>query len=91
MEQGLLFAPVVAELSEGVNRITTFVSVRVHGGKLAISSPLLAHTGSPLGAIYADAAGAVAQLRVSGEVHVDADGAVLAALVDLWSRDQDDE
>ena len=53
MQQGLLFAPVVAELSEGVNRITTFVSVRVHGGKLAISSPLLAHTAP----IYADAAG----------------------------------
>ena len=87
MQQGLLFASVVAELSEGVNRITTFVSVRVHGGKLAISSPLLAH----MAPIYADAAGAVAQLRVSGEVHVDADGAVLAALIDLWKGGLDGE
>ena len=76
MQQGLLFAPV----ADGVNGITMFVSVRVHNGKLAISSPLMAHSAP----IYADAAGAVAQLRVSGEVHVDADGAVLAALVDLW-------
>ena len=44
-----------------------------------------------LGAIYADAAGAVAQLRVSGEVHVNADGAVLAVLVDLWNGDPDGE
>ena len=83
MQQGLLFAPV----ADGVNRITTFVSVRVHRGKLAISSPLMAHTAP----IYADAAGAVAQLRVSGEVHVNADGAVLAALVDLWKGGPDGE
>jgi len=83
MQQGLLFAPV----ADGVNGITMFVSVRVHRGKLAISSPLMAHTAP----IYADAAGAVAQLRVSGEVHVNADGAVLAALVDLWCGGQDDQ
>ena len=77
MQQGLLFAPV----AEGVNGITMFVSVRVHNGKLAISSPMMAHTAP----IYADAAGAVAQLRVSGEVHVNAEQAVLAGLIELWS------
>jgi len=80
MKQGLLFAPV----TEGVNGITMFVSVRVHNGKLAISSSMPAHTApsvrlSAHAEVYADAAGAVAQLRVSGEVHVDADAEVTSA------------
>lgn len=80
MQQGLLFAPVTEGTQRVPDGITMFVSVRVHKGKLAISSPLMAHTAP----IYADAAGAVAQLLMSGEVHVNADQAVLAALIELW-------
>ncbi len=85
MQQGLLFVPVVTEGVNGTQGVPAmFVSVRVHNGKLAISSPLLAHTApsvrlSAHAEVYADAAGAVAQLRVSGEVHVDADAEVTSA------------